>query len=52
MSLPGTKPTCRPALMMSVSRGRPEVAGRRQAEAFDPNRTLKVAEGKADGLKN
>src|SRR5216684_8267853 len=36
----GTFETCRPTLMMSVHRGRPEVAGRLPKRRFDPTRAL------------
>jgi hypothetical protein len=36
----GTKLKCRPALKMSVDRGRPEVAGRWPNDANDPQRAL------------
>src|ERR1700736_3305272 len=38
LSVPGTFETCRPALKISVHRGRPEVVGRLSNGAFDPTR--------------
>jgi hypothetical protein len=40
MSAFGTNRTNRVSLMMSVVRGRPEVAGRGQDDAIDPEATL------------
>ena len=43
MSLPGTFETWRPALTMSVSRGRPEYSADDQNDALDPQRTSQFA---------
>jgi len=48
LSVPGTFETCRPALKISVHRGRPEVVGRLSNGAFDPTRKWSARRSSGD----